>query len=107
VVAIYAISFILCLPLCPTRTSLPTQVHSTGDWWEAPPDSAYMRMAERALQREWGVQPLLVREGEPAGWAVGNGAEGQEWRASQWGGGLPTGAPLVLWSGAGPAMCSS
>lgn len=35
-----------------------------GDWWEAPPDSPYMRMAERAVEREWGVQPLLVREGE-------------------------------------------
>lgn len=42
----------------------PTQVHSVGDWWEAPPDSPYMRMAERAVEREWGVQPLLVREGE-------------------------------------------
>ena len=39
-------------------------MHSTGDWWEASPDSAFMRMAERALQKEWGVEPLLVREGE-------------------------------------------
>lgn len=43
------------------------QVHSIGDWWEARPDSPFMCMAERALQKEWGVQPLLVREGERAG----------------------------------------
>lgn len=42
------------------------QVHSTGDWWEASPDSPFMRMAERAVEKEWGVQPLLVREGAPA-----------------------------------------
>ena len=51
----------LCNPAPPT---LASQVHSTGDWWEASPDSAFMRMAERALQKEWGVEPLLVREGE-------------------------------------------
>ena len=44
------------------------QVHNVGDWWEASPDSPYMRMAERAVEREWGVQPLLVREGA---WARG------------------------------------
>ena len=38
-------------------------MHSIGDWWEASPDSDFMRMAERAIQREWGAQPLLVREG--------------------------------------------
>lgn len=41
------------------------QVHSIGDWWEASPDSPFMCMAERAIQKEWGTQPLLVREGEP------------------------------------------
>ena len=52
------------LQSCNPAPSLGLQVHSTGDWWEASPDSAFMRMAERALQKEWGVEPLLVREGE-------------------------------------------
>ncbi|KAL4857151.1 Cys-Gly metallodipeptidase DUG1 [Chlorella vulgaris] len=43
--------------------SVAVEVHSTGDWWEAPADSPYMQMAERALHTEWGVEPLLVREG--------------------------------------------
>ena len=48
-------------PPCPSTH----QVHNIGDWWEARPDSGFMRMAERAVQREWGVEPLLVREGGP------------------------------------------
>lgn len=43
---------------------LSVKVHSIGDWWEADPDSPLMRLAERAVQQEWGVTPLLVREGE-------------------------------------------
>lgn len=46
--------------------SVAVEVHSTGDWWEAPADSPYMQMAERALHTEWGVEPLLVREGKLA-----------------------------------------
>lgn len=34
-----------------------------GDWWEADPKSQLFQMAERAVQREWGVDPLYVREG--------------------------------------------
>jgi hypothetical protein len=56
----------------PDRFGHKLQVHSIGDWWEAPPDSCYMRMAERALAKEWGVQPLLVREGEAAPWDLGS-----------------------------------
>lgn len=48
----------------PDRCCPPPQVHSIGDWWEADPDSQLMRLAERAVQQEWGVTPLLVREGE-------------------------------------------
>ena len=36
---------------------------SVGDWWEADPESKLFRLAERALAREWNVQPLFVREG--------------------------------------------
>lgn len=39
------------------------QVHSVGDWWEADPKSELFQMAERAVRREWGVDPLYVREG--------------------------------------------
>lgn len=34
-----------------------------GDWWEADPKSQLFQMAERAVRREWGVDPLYVREG--------------------------------------------
>lgn len=37
------------------------QVHSVGNWWEASPDAAVMRIAEQAVHEEWGVAPLLVR----------------------------------------------
>lgn len=43
--------------------ALAPQVHSVGDWWEADPQSQLFQMAERAVQREWGVPPLYVREG--------------------------------------------
>ena len=39
------------------------RVKSVGDWWEADPESKLFRLAERALAREWSVQPLFVREG--------------------------------------------
>jgi len=39
------------------------RVKSVGDWWEADPESKLFRLAERALAREWNVQPLFVREG--------------------------------------------
>ncbi len=34
-----------------------------GDWWEADPESRLFKMAERAVRKEWGVDPLYVREG--------------------------------------------
>ena len=42
---------------------MSVRVKSVGDWWEADPESKLFRLAERALAREWNVQPLLVREG--------------------------------------------
>lgn len=50
------------LPL-PACACLCLQVHSVGDWWEADPKSQLFQMAERAVRREWGVDPLYVREG--------------------------------------------
>ncbi len=43
--------------------SIAVRVKSAGDWWEADPASRLFRMAERAVSREWGTQPLFVREG--------------------------------------------
>ncbi len=42
---------------------MSVRVKSVGDWWEADPESKLFRLAERALAREWNVQPLFVREG--------------------------------------------
>ncbi|DBB02245.1 TPA: hypothetical protein ACH3X3_011267 [Trebouxia sp. C0006] len=42
---------------------MSVRVKSVGDWWEADPESKLFRLAERALAREWKVQPLFVREG--------------------------------------------
>lgn len=39
------------------------RIVSIGDWWEADPSSAACKMAATAIQREWGVEPLYVREG--------------------------------------------
>lgn len=46
-----------------SSNSVSVRVKSVGDWWEADPESKLFRLAERALAREWNVQPLLVREG--------------------------------------------
>ena len=46
-----------------SSNSVSVRVKSAGDWWEADPESKLFRLAERALAREWNVQPLLVREG--------------------------------------------
>ena len=46
-----------------SSNSVSVRVKSVGDWWEADPESKLFRLAERALAREWNVQPLFVREG--------------------------------------------
>ena len=46
-----------------SSNSAGVRVKSVGDWWEADPESKLFKMAERALTREWGRQPLFVREG--------------------------------------------
>lgn len=54
---------LLIIPCPGPLTMLVPQVHSVGDWWEADPKSQLFQMAERAVRREWGVDPLYVREG--------------------------------------------
>ncbi|CAL8463359.1 g2893 [Coccomyxa elongata] len=46
-----------------SSNTVGVRVKSVGDWWEADPESKLFKMAERALTREWGRQPLFVREG--------------------------------------------
>lgn len=46
-----------------SSNNVSLRVKSVGDWWEADPESKLFRLAERALAREWNVQPLFVREG--------------------------------------------
>ena len=46
-----------------SSNSIAVRVRSVGDWWEADPESKLFRLAEKALVKEWGVQPLFVREG--------------------------------------------
>ncbi len=58
--------------ICPSpATPAAPQVHNIGDWWEARPDSPWLRMAEQAIRKEWGTDPLLVREGAVAGRQAG------------------------------------
>jgi len=46
-----------------SANSIALRVRSVGDWWEADPESRLFRLAERAVEREWGQKPLYVREG--------------------------------------------
>ena len=46
-----------------SSNSISMRVRSVGDWWEADPESRLFRLAERAVEREWGQKPLYVREG--------------------------------------------
>ena len=46
-----------------SSNAVSVRVKSVGDWWEADPESKLFRLAERALAREWSMQPLFVREG--------------------------------------------
>lgn len=46
-----------------SSNSLSVRVENVGEWWEADPHSKLFKMAERAVEREWGVAPLYVREG--------------------------------------------
>lgn len=43
--------------------SVSVTVDALGNWWEADVRSKWMVMAEAAIRREWGCEPLFVREG--------------------------------------------
>lgn len=38
-------------------------VEARGNWWEARTGSPWLAMAEAAIRKEWGTDPLYVREG--------------------------------------------
>ena len=46
-----------------SANGVAVRVRSVGDWWEADPGGRLFRLAERAVEREWGQKPLYVREG--------------------------------------------
>ena len=46
-----------------SANSVAVTLRSTGDWYEADPESTLFRIAERAVAAEWGQLPLFVREG--------------------------------------------
>lgn len=46
-----------------SKNRVTVTVVTAGDWWEANVDSKFFKMAERAVKREWGQDPLYVREG--------------------------------------------
>lgn len=39
------------------------RLRSVGDWYEADPGSRLFKLAERAVEKQWGRPPLYVREG--------------------------------------------
>jgi len=46
-----------------SSNKLEITVRNIGDWWEADTDSRLFKAAERAVEREWNLEPLHVREG--------------------------------------------
>ena len=46
-----------------SSNSLHFEVKSRGQAWSADPDSALFKQASDAIAREWGEEPLAVREG--------------------------------------------
>ena len=46
-----------------SSNTVEVHIKSLGDYWEADPESRLFKMAERAVEREWGRAPLFVREG--------------------------------------------
>ena len=78
----------------PNRIDL--HVEARGNWWEARPASPWLAMAEAAISKEWGVEPLYVREGE------GGRRKGarQTGRAQEDGAGAPfSGGREGVWTG--------
>ncbi|HEX9107020.1 MAG TPA: M20/M25/M40 family metallo-hydrolase, partial [Longimicrobiales bacterium] len=49
--------------LCPPGVTMTTRVVHAGDGVNVPLDSVYIRVAERALEQEWGRAPVFEREG--------------------------------------------
>ena len=46
-----------------SKNEISVDVVTSGDWWEANLNSKYFNMARCAIWREWGSEPLTVREG--------------------------------------------
>lgn len=46
-----------------SSNKIDLQVEARGNWWEVRQGSPWLAKAETAIYKEWGVQPLYVREG--------------------------------------------
>ncbi|ORY01300.1 Zn-dependent exopeptidase [Basidiobolus meristosporus CBS 931.73] len=46
-----------------TDSTLSIEINNTADWWLGDAESPYFKAAESAIEQEWGVKPLHIREG--------------------------------------------
>ncbi|CAJ0748714.1 2150_t:CDS:2, partial [Entrophospora sp. SA101] len=38
-------------------------INNMADWWLGDPENKYFKAAEEAIEQEWGIKPLYIREG--------------------------------------------
>lgn len=42
---------------------IQVEIKNTADYWLGDCNSKYFKAAERAIEQEWGIKPLYIREG--------------------------------------------
>ncbi|CAH1767027.1 13812_t:CDS:10, partial [Entrophospora sp. SA101] len=46
-----------------TDNCLKITINNMADWWLGNPENKYFKAAEEAIEEEWGIKPLYIREG--------------------------------------------
>nr|CAG8483394.1 13512_t:CDS:10 [Entrophospora candida] len=46
-----------------TDNCLKITINNMADWWLGDPENKYFKAAEEAIEQEWGIKPLYIREG--------------------------------------------
>ncbi|KAK9764746.1 hypothetical protein K7432_007509 [Basidiobolus ranarum] len=46
-----------------TDSTLSIEINNTADWWLGDTESPFFKAAEDAIEQEWGIKPLHIREG--------------------------------------------
>ncbi|CAO3692343.1 unnamed protein product [Umbelopsis ramanniana] len=46
-----------------TDNKVTVEINNTADYWLGDCDSPYFKAAEKAIEQEWGIKPLFIREG--------------------------------------------